>query len=467
MDSSESISYSMDTTTDSIDVVGHFKCDPKKLMNRHHNCSVKNQSPIFKKKRQQKRPQAILLNNSNLDYQDEDTISNKLPPDKEYCIVDETPPSSTSSSTTTINDCSPSQQQLSQNNNQHLEITPTSSASSSLATFMSCCGEASSSSEATLEKQCEAKSRSTRNNPSKGRKSVLFDKVTVYHFNRSQGFTSVPSQGGATLGMKRKHFLRRRLSVDLYEEVRRRSRRQILLKIHIEKKKREERNLQQQQLDQQKSQSNRLKQGSSSSSQASTPDLDGNPGNQSNSEDCTVGGEVKDDSDTKLIDVVSIGESNDEEDDDDDETYSDYSDISDSELESDSYIFLQPLDVKLRRSLLRASGVCRIDPLEKKECKRIRDSRERSGCKCVGQCIPEYCECSRLGVKCHVDRVSFPCGCSSDGCKNPEGRTEFDIGRVRRHFEEKIMESHSQMSSNEDELTATTPPSSTTSEESF
>lgn len=32
------------------------------------------------------------------------------------------------------------------------------------------------------------------------KKRVSFDGVTVFYFPRSQGFTSVPSQGGATLG---------------------------------------------------------------------------------------------------------------------------------------------------------------------------------------------------------------------------------------------------------------------------
>lgn len=37
------------------------------------------------------------------------------------------------------------------------------------------------------------------------RKSVRFDQVTVYYFARRQGFTSVPSQGGSSLGMAQRH----------------------------------------------------------------------------------------------------------------------------------------------------------------------------------------------------------------------------------------------------------------------
>lgn len=38
-----------------------------------------------------------------------------------------------------------------------------------------------------------------------GRKNVRFDQVTVYYFARRQGFTSVPSQGGSSLGMAPRH----------------------------------------------------------------------------------------------------------------------------------------------------------------------------------------------------------------------------------------------------------------------
>ena len=36
-------------------------------------------------------------------------------------------------------------------------------------------------------------------------KNVHFSCVTVYYFTRRQGFTSVPSQGGSTLGMSSRH----------------------------------------------------------------------------------------------------------------------------------------------------------------------------------------------------------------------------------------------------------------------
>ena len=38
-----------------------------------------------------------------------------------------------------------------------------------------------------------------------------------------------------------------------------------------------------------------------------------------------------------------------------------------------------------------------------------------------------------------VDRLSFPCGCSKDGCSNPVGRIEFNPIRVRTHFIHTVM----------------------------
>lgn len=41
------------------------------------------------------------------------------------------------------------------------------------------------------------------------RGNVQFDQVTVYFFPRCQGFTSVPSRGGCTLGMLQRHSAQR------------------------------------------------------------------------------------------------------------------------------------------------------------------------------------------------------------------------------------------------------------------
>jgi len=122
------------------------------------------------------------------------------------------------------------------------------------------------------------------------------------------------------------------------------------------------------------------------------------------------------------------------------EDASDDEEISDSELmEMDSCYFLQPVSIKQRRALLRSSGVRRIDSLEKEECRDIRASREFCGCNCRLYCDPETCQCAVAGIKCQVDRMSFPCGCTREGCHNENGRVEFNPLRVRTHFIHTLM----------------------------
>ncbi|KAF6215065.1 hypothetical protein GE061_009814 [Apolygus lucorum] len=107
---------------------------------------------------------------------------------------------------------------------------------------------------------------------------------------------------------------------------------------------------------------------------------------------------------------------------------------TESELDPDNYFFLQPVPTRQRRALLRAAGVRKIDTLEKDECRDIRTSREFCGCACKGYCDPDTCACSQAGIKCQVDRLNFPCGCTHDGCANSSGRIEFNPMRVRTHF---------------------------------
>lgn len=117
----------------------------------------------------------------------------------------------------------------------------------------------------------------------------------------------------------------------------------------------------------------------------------------------------------------------------------DISDVSDSEVELDSCYFLQPVPLRQRRALLRSCGVRRIDSYEKEECRDIRASREFCGCDCRLLCDPGTCQCAMAGIKCQVDRLSFPCGCTQDGCGNENGRVEFNPLRVRTHFVRTLM----------------------------
>lgn len=123
----------------------------------------------------------------------------------------------------------------------------------------------------------------------------------------------------------------------------------------------------------------------------------------------------------------------------DSDTEEEASDISESELDLDSYYFLQPVTTRQRRALLRAAGVRKIEGYEKDECRDIRTSREFCGCACKGTCNPDNCSCSLAGIKCQVDRLNFPCGCTREGCSNTTGRIEFNPVRVRTHFIQTLM----------------------------
>ncbi|XP_069761988.1 cysteine/serine-rich nuclear protein 2 isoform X1 [Narcine bancroftii] len=211
-------------------------------------------------------------------------------------------------------------------------------------------------------------------------KNVRFDQVTVYYFTRRQGFTSVPSQGGSSLGMARRHSCIRRYTLCEFAQEQEHLHRQ-MLRDHL---KEEKLNVRKMKL---------TKNGMVESEEANVLTID----------------DVSDDD----IDVDSI--------------------------EVDDYFFLQPLPTKRRRALLRASGVNRIDTEEKHELRAIRSSREECGCDCRFYCDPEVCPCSKAGIKCQVDRMSFPCGCSKDGCANAAGRIEFNPIRVRTHYLHTIM----------------------------
>lgn len=237
-------------------------------------------------------------------------------------------------------------------------------------------------------------------NSNRMKKGVFFDTVDIFFFNRAQGFSSIPSSGGSTLGMTRTHFLSERLSLEVFENARRQRRRERSVELSRTKSRRP-----------------RVSLSTIMSHHRHIPHSIAAKFNLPDSE----------------VDNCS---------------FLDLSDISEEELENENEIFVQPYNVKLRRYLLRESGVQKIDSKEQNDCKRIRISRGRSGCRCVGECIAEKCECSLLGVNCHVDRSSFPCNCIASGCQNPQGRTEFDLKRVRGHLRD-ILDKH-KLRSNDD-----------------
>ncbi|XP_017549702.1 cysteine/serine-rich nuclear protein 2 isoform X1 [Pygocentrus nattereri] len=219
-----------------------------------------------------------------------------------------------------------------------------------------------------------------RHKTSLGRKQVRFDAVTVYYFSRRQGFTSVPSQGGSSLGMARHHCAIRHYTLGEFAREQESSHRHIL----------------RQHLRQEKLNARKLK--------------------------LTRNGTVE----CAQADLLTLDDVSDD-------------DLDVEGVEVDDCFFLQPLPTKRRRALLRASGIARIDAREKTELRAIRLSREECGCDCRFYCDPHQCGCSQAGIKCQVDRMSFPCGCSRDGCRNTAGRIEFNPLRVRTHYLHTIM----------------------------
>ncbi|XP_073344297.1 cysteine/serine-rich nuclear protein 1b [Pagrus major] len=212
------------------------------------------------------------------------------------------------------------------------------------------------------------------------RGNVTFDQVTVFFFPRCQGFTSVPSRGGCTLGMMQRHSVLRTYTLAEFAVEQRLLRREKFLN----------------RLREEKLEALKLK-------------LTKN-GTQENEE-------------AEKLTVDDIPEQD--------------IDISGTNLEEGS--FLQPYPPKRRYALLKAAGVKKIDKEEKRQLHELRISRENCGCDCQGFCEPETCSCSLAGIKCQMDHSSFPCGCTKDGCGNTEGRIEFNSTRVQTHYIHTIM----------------------------
>nr|XP_004662057.1 cysteine/serine-rich nuclear protein 1 [Jaculus jaculus] len=206
---------------------------------------------------------------------------------------------------------------------------------------------------------------------------VAFGGITVYYFPRCQGFTSVPSRGGCTLGMAPRHSASRLFSLAEFSQeqawARREKLRQVLKEEKLEK----------------------LSSAGASEAEAGLPLTANAIDDASVEEDLAV--------------AVARGR-----------------------LEEVN--FLQPYPPRKRRALLRASGVRRIDREEKRQLQALRQSRQDCGCRCDGVCDPDTCSCSLAGIKCQMDHTTFPCGCCREGCENPSGRVEFNQARVQTHF---------------------------------
>lgn len=116
-----------------------------------------------------------------------------------------------------------------------------------------------------------------------------------------------------------------------------------------------------------------------------------------------------------------------------DDDLSESEDSYDSADSGEEHCFM-PIPQKDRKDILKAAGVKKINKQEAIECMQIRYSRQICGCSCKELCELESCSCHSNGINCQVDRDSFPCGCTREGCHNPYGRHEYDPITVRRHF---------------------------------
>ncbi|XP_051970583.1 cysteine/serine-rich nuclear protein 1-like [Xyrauchen texanus] len=212
------------------------------------------------------------------------------------------------------------------------------------------------------------------------RGNVQFDQVTVFFFPRCQGFTSVPSRGGCTLGMVQRHIAQRCYTLAEFAVEQRHLRRE-----KLKNRMREE-----------KLEALKLK-------------LTKN------------GTQASEEADRLTIEDIPEDEI----------------DISGVNLDDGS--FLHPYPSKKRHTILKAAGIKKIDKEEKRQLHELRISREDCGCNCQGFCEPESCSCSLAGIKCQMDHSSFPCGCTKDGCGNTEGRIEFNSSRVQTHYIHTIM----------------------------
>uniref|UniRef100_A0A915AEW6 Cysteine/serine-rich nuclear protein N-terminal domain-containing protein n=1 Tax=Parascaris univalens TaxID=6257 RepID=A0A915AEW6_PARUN len=264
------------------------------------------------------------------------------------------------------------------------------------------------------------------------KKRIRFKSVQVYYFERSQGFTAVPTSGGITLGMTAKHHDAKEYSIGEFETM--------MQKEQLERyrKRCDERAIRFAPLNEPPSSpSSTPFQQQHSADPVQTPhdgrellmEITGEEEKCSSSYD-----------QSGLTPSATSEASTDEEvlsEDEEDEEEFDGED-DEEEFETACYM-MQPVGGRTRQAMLKAAGV-RVDRSEAPICQSIRASRQHCGCTCAdGVCTPQSCECANNGIKCQVDRPSFPCPCVGASCGNPEGRVEFNALRVRAHYLETMM----------------------------
>jgi len=209
---------------------------------------------------------------------------------------------------------------------------------------------------------------------------VTFDQVTVFFFPRCQGFTSVPSRGGCTLGMMQRHSVLRTYTLAEFAVEQRLLRREKVLN----------------RLREEKLEALKLKVSKDafkcigSFVKIKKKSLNSEMQVQCNnllSLQLTKNG-TQENEEAERLTVDDIPEQD--------------VDISGANL--DEGYFLQPYPPKCRYALLKAAGMKKIDKEEKRQLHELRISRENCGCDCQGFCEPETCSCSLAGIKCQVSQ---------------------------------------------------------------
>ncbi|KAI1715963.1 cysteine/serine-rich nuclear protein 2 [Ditylenchus destructor] len=240
----------------------------------------------------------------------------------------------------------------------------------------------------------------------KKRKTVRFGGLVCWYFNRAQGYDTVPMMGSTSLGMEPSHFSQKEYSLVEFHNAcaKENARKDAILKKAV--------------MDLESSKLDVTLNGTLTP--AANVEQEDSENTSNPCEASTSSGYA---SQTILID--------DESDSDDEDDEADF---------HDSLIFLHPLGSKARRLILKNAGV-EVDKSLKVEYMDITNSRLSCGCRCTdGKCLPDSCECALAGIKCQVDRPSYPCACIDDSaCENPEGRQVFDAVKVHTHFLQTIM----------------------------
>ena len=111
----------------------------------------------------------------------------------------------------------------------------------------------------------------------------------------------------------------------------------------------------------------------------------------------------------------------------------------DAHLEVNADIMCPILSTKQRLELLENLEL-EIDLNESAEIKSINESREVCGCLCgkfnlvCGDPDNDMCTCVQNGIMCQLDRFRYPCCCTVKKCKNPLGFKKFNCARVIEHY---------------------------------